>query len=74
MARQPTSVPIALMLFIVSALVAYWVFSSHGWPAIDLVTLWRNFPTALRAVVVGTLIANAWGLGALLDALLRRRG
>jgi hypothetical protein len=73
MARQPMSVPIALMLFIVSGLVAYWVFSSHGWPAIDVVTLWHNFPTALRTVVVGTLIANAWGLGGLIDALLRRR-
>ena len=72
MARQHMSIPVALMIMIVGGAAVYWAFSSHGWPASDPVVLWRSFPVALRLVVVAGLIANAWGLGGLLDSLIRR--
>jgi len=62
MARQSISFPIALMLFLVCGLLIYWILSRHGWPAVEISAVWLHMPRLWRAVRVGMLIGNAYGL------------
>jgi hypothetical protein len=65
--------PIALMLFLVSALLIYSILHSHGWPAADVTTVWAKMTSTARAGVFVCFMANAYGFGVMIDSLFRKK-
>ena len=51
----------------------YWIFKDHGWHSgADLGAMWKQFETLTRAEVVAGVIAIGWGLGGIIDELVRQ--
>jgi hypothetical protein len=74
MAKQQMSFSIALMISLVGALLAYWIFKTHSLPGSDPLTFWRSLSLGWRVGVLGCFIAFSYGLGGMLSALQRRKG
>lgn len=67
---------VALILMIVGVLVSYSVLHSNGWnlnggPA--LAQVYRGLPVPSRALTLAGFVVSAYGMGALLNALLAKR-
>ncbi len=64
------------MLFIVGAAAVYYVFHSNGWTwggSLRIDVIWQHMSVTSRAVTVGGLVMNAWGLGGLVNGLVAKR-
>jgi hypothetical protein len=63
----------ALVIFVLGVRLAWWVITSTPVPAgADLREHWKNMGMANRMIVIAGFITGAWGLGALVDNLVRK--
>ena len=76
MPRRPPSLAFSLLVLVTGAALVYYVFHAHRADATDVVTIWNHLATGTRLIVLVGLMANAYGLGGILNGLLvaaRRR-
>ncbi len=72
--QRRSSFSTSLAILIAGALLVIFTFRSHGWHSgADLSAMWKQFSMMTRLMVVAGFIASAWGLGGMIDSLLRQR-
>ena len=75
MGRQ-LNAQVALILMIIGVLVSYYVLHANGWnldsgPA--LAEVYRGLSVPSRAIALAGFVVSAYGMGALVNALLAKR-
>ena len=76
MDRQPQSIPVSLMAIVLGLAIVYSILHGHEWRwngNVTMMEVWEHLSIAARALFVVGLILNAYGVGALIDALTRTR-
>ena len=76
MARTKLSIPVSLILIVVGVWIIHLILGGSGWHwhgSESLTSVWARLPASGRGVIVLGLILNAYGFGALIDALVRRK-
>ncbi len=72
--QRRSSFSTSLAIFVAGALWVLYTFKSHGWHSgVDISAMWKQFSSMTRLGVVAGFIANAWGLGGMVDSILRQR-
>jgi hypothetical protein len=74
--RRQLSAPVSLMVIIVGAVLSYYILHTNGWSwngSVALADIYRRLPTLSRVLVIAGFVMNAWGLGSLLSALIRKK-
>jgi hypothetical protein len=76
MARPALRAPVSLILIVAGVVLMYYILHAHGWNlygGVPLVGLFRSLPVHSRALVVAGLFMTAWGIGALLNTVVRQK-
>ena len=72
--QRPPSLMVSLVLFVAGAILAYYVLRTNGLSSgIALQQVWSGLSMGMRALAVAGFIASAYGLGAVISNLTRKK-
>ena len=68
------NIAVSLVLFIGGAILAGYIVYANGWNSgVPVQQVWSGLSRGMRALAVGGFIASAYGLGAVLNNLTRKK-
>jgi hypothetical protein len=72
--RKGPNIFVALGLFLVGTILAYYIFQNNGWrPGVSPSEIWKGLSASMRAIAVCGFVASAYGLGGILNHLLSKK-
>lgn len=72
MIRRAPTVQMSLLLLVAGSLAATLVFFNNSWPFYTVAEIWVKLEAFWRLIVMICLLAAGFGLGGLVNALVRR--